>query len=309
MATKNGGSEVPDFIARLSASIEEITPRRAKEILAVGNRKNRKLNESHVINIERLIARGEWMADSNDMILIDEDGALVNGQHRMEAIARGDIAVWLVVLRGVDRRVVQVIDQGSNRTLAQALEIDGRWADPAGTAMAIKWLYLMINRMERKVPSGSQGTVPQYLALLEDHRAIEYSLAPGLAAAKAFKASGMTKGVFAAYHYAMSTADPDKANEFFSALSTGMGADDDSPAIVLRRAYLDDEVETNAKRMPKWVACASLVKAWEAFRADEQLVDGDLKFVQSGQWAQEVPTVTGVDWLLPDDEDDEDEDN
>lgn len=295
MSAKN----VADFIASLSVEYEEVTPRTAKEILNSGNRRNRKLNEARVRYFEGVIKRGEWMPDSTDAIGIDSNGNLVNAQHRLEAIARGEVAVYALVARGVRPEVIQVIDQVTPRTMAQTLDIDGNWTDTAGVQAAVVWLYAMINHWERAVPGDSKATVPQLLAILGDHPNIVKSLENGALASSRFKVNGMSKGVFTAYHYAMASVDPDQADEFYIQVANGIDLEEGSPAYALREVFIRDMTQPPGRSMKRWQACAKLVTAWEAHRNGEQLSEDDLSVIAS----VDVPSVSGVDWLSESDSD------
>jgi len=44
------------------------------------------------------------MYDSTDAVGLAGDGAVVNGQHRLQAIADGDHGVWVLVVRGSGTR-------------------------------------------------------------------------------------------------------------------------------------------------------------------------------------------------------------
>jgi hypothetical protein len=278
-----------------TCAIEEVTPERAKEMLHSGNRKNRALNEAAVRRIMGIIARGEWMSDSTDAIGLATDGGVVNGQHRLEAISRGDTTVSGLVLRNVSPDVVKIIDQGMSRNLAQTLAMDGGYVEPGTTATAVEWMYSMINRREKTMPNEFRPTVPQLLDILQAHPNVVESLDP--AGEVKFKIKGMTKGIFTAYHYAMACADSELADEFYLQLATGLEVTEDSPAYVLREKYNSDTLLPEAKRMKKWEGCAFLVIAWEATRRGEVITKKHLRVTRSGSRAQQVPTVSDVSWL------------
>jgi hypothetical protein len=278
-----------------ACAIEEITPEEAKRMLATGNRKNRRLSEPSVRRLEAVIARGEWMPDSTDAIGLAADGSVVNGQHRLEAISRSNVSVRALVVRNVSPDVIKIIDQGMSRNLAQTLQIDGGYTEPGTTATAADWLYNMIGRFEKSRPTEYKPTVPQLLELLAEHPHLTDSLDP--AGMVHSRDKHLTKGVLCAYHYAMASADPDMADEFFSQLATGLDVVEYSPVYVLREKYNQDSQRPAEKQMKKWEAAAYLVMAWEASRRGAALSSKQLKVIRSGPRATAVPTVSGVPWL------------
>lgn len=278
-----------------ACAIEEITPDDAKQMLGAGNRNNRRLSEPTVRRYMGIIERGEWMEDSTDAIGLATDGAVVNGQHRLEAISRGGVTVRALVVRNVRPEVIKIIDQGMSRSLSQHLTIDGRYMEPGVTASAAEWMYNMIGRFEKSRPTEYKPTIPQLLELLAQHPHLTDSLDPAGEARRV--TPKLTKGILTAYHYAFACADPDIADEFFSQLASGLDVVDYSPVYVLREKYIDDQKRAENKRMSKPEAAAFLVTAWETTRDGRTLSARQLKFVRSGAKASSVPAVSGVDWL------------
>jgi hypothetical protein len=291
----NNHSYDPDFQVPCTAAFEFVTPEAAKQMLAAGNRHNRRLMDFAVRRLKGISERHEWMYDSTDAIGVATDGSVVNGQHRLHCIADSGIGVWVLVVRGVRPEVIKIIDQGMGRSLAQTLAIQGGFADPRATATALEWMYKMTGHFEKSMPTEADPTQPQLLQLLEEHPHVVDSVEP--AKAVQVKVNVLSRGVYAAYHYAMSCADPDLADEFFTQLATGLEVGDGDPAYVLRERFTADRLKPADKQLRKWEAMAFLVIAWEAARRGEALSARQLRITRSGRGAQQVPTVQGVDWL------------
>jgi len=79
---------------------EMITPNQAAIWLKEKNTKNRKMHRPHVIEFKNIIDRGDWQVLPILTIAFDIDGILIDGQHRLAAIAEGDISVAVYVARG-----------------------------------------------------------------------------------------------------------------------------------------------------------------------------------------------------------------
>ncbi|MCH8863018.1 MAG: hypothetical protein IID51_10965, partial [Proteobacteria bacterium] len=50
-------------------------------------------------------------------------GWIIDGQHRLAAIEVTGLSAWMVVVRGVDLRVFTTLNDGSSRTMGDALEV------------------------------------------------------------------------------------------------------------------------------------------------------------------------------------------
>lgn len=282
----------PDFQPPCTAQWEFITPEIAKQMLAAGNRHNRKLNNGHVARLRGIAERGEWMFDSTDAVGIGDDGSINNGQHRAQMIAEGDIGLWCLVVRGVRPEIINVIDQGSARNFTQTLQIDGRYADPAAVSQAVEWAYRMIGRHEKTMPHEAKPSVPQLLGWLAEHPRVEDSLEP---AKECRRKLPVKAGMLAAYHYAFSCVDPELADEFMAQLATGLDVGDSDPVYTLRERLIKDQTVPSDKQLKPWQVATLLVRAWEAAREGSKIPAK--AFAKPPVTATVVPTVSGVGWL------------
>ena len=79
-----------------TSDIIEVTPEMATEWLK-GNTKNRPINEEKVAEYAEKMRLGEWRERHSVPIILQSDGRLINGQHRLYAIIRAGVAVRLRV--------------------------------------------------------------------------------------------------------------------------------------------------------------------------------------------------------------------
>ena len=97
---KNDGSKI-------ISGVMYITPDQASKWLANNHTGRRKI-PSESERIARAILEGKWVV-SGETIIVDSDGRLLDGQHRLEAIVLAGIAVPSVVALNVDPRVAGTI--------------------------------------------------------------------------------------------------------------------------------------------------------------------------------------------------------
>lgn len=101
-----------------------VTPAIAREWLK-RNHCNRPLRRRIVDQYARDMASGNWL-QTGDALKFDRDGNLLDGQHRLTAIAEGAVAVELLVLTGLDPASQLVMDSGAKRTASDQFKLLGR---------------------------------------------------------------------------------------------------------------------------------------------------------------------------------------
>jgi hypothetical protein len=74
--------------------VETITPERARALL--GSNGNRPLRKTRVLAFVEVLKRGHWRL-SHQGIAIAADGRVLDGQHRLAAIAEADVTVQMCV--------------------------------------------------------------------------------------------------------------------------------------------------------------------------------------------------------------------
>lgn len=117
----------------MRSEVTTITPEIARAMLSL-NTGNRHLRKGAVRGLANAITRGEWKLTPQG-ISISSKGVLMDGQHRLEAIALSGVPCPMVVWNDVDPEAFGVIDQGITRTLGDAAQI------PAKQTEVMKFLH------------------------------------------------------------------------------------------------------------------------------------------------------------------------
>lgn len=105
-------------------SIETITPALAADWLKSNAEYNRKERPKWVQELAASIKDGRWVING-ESIIFDEDGFLIDGQHRLSAVVESGIPIRSVVVRDVSRDSFKTIDSGHRRTGADRLSFIG----------------------------------------------------------------------------------------------------------------------------------------------------------------------------------------
>lgn len=100
-----------------------ITPDLAKKYLAA-NVDNRSISRKLVAQFSRNMLNGNW-ADNGQTIVLDHNGDLIDGQHRLSAIVMSGCPQTMIVVEGIQRKDRDTIDAGRARTAGDNLRMAG----------------------------------------------------------------------------------------------------------------------------------------------------------------------------------------
>lgn len=219
-----------------------VTPRLAGALLA-RNADNRPLiwnapNRS-VSAYAAAMSRGEW-ALNGETIIVSSSGALNDGQHRLNAVIEAEVSVQMQITFGVDRNTRHTVDQGVARTPGHILSMAGEAnANRLATALQFLWAHYNANTLN------ARPSTDQLLETLLLHGAIRDCVAATGHLAGEYRVS---HGYLAASHYLCRKHDAFAADQWLSALTTGLNIQNvNSPVARLRKMF----GEHSAKRQRK----------------------------------------------------------
>lgn len=122
-AAQAQGYDVPAFPEGMTATLELITREIAEELLAA-DFVNRKLSAKHVgLLAEDMNDRRFYT--TNQAIGINEEGLLIDGQHRLEAILQSGKPQWMWVIRGVNKDAALALDRNRSRSPGDNINMMG----------------------------------------------------------------------------------------------------------------------------------------------------------------------------------------
>jgi len=269
----------------LHIEVMTITPDQARAWLDRGGL-NRSLSERRVQRLMMAIRRGEWRL-TGEAIKLDVDSKVRDGQHRLEAIARGGAPVQSVVIRNVTEDAFDVMDTGAVRSPADVLGIHGI---PYRTAMASAARGLiLIERFGRYQPTRwepeSTITAPEILAYVRDHP----ELIDAIRMSDNLRSSGFIGGVgLWGTVLAMLLRKDRKATELFvEGLMEGANLPKDSPILKLRNQLQVQYAKWDNTGGGRESLIALAVKAWNLWRRGEGIQH--LSWRSEGRGAEDFP--------------------
>lgn len=212
-----------------------ITPKMASKYLEK-NGINRPLNETHVERFVEIIKSGLWCPVSC-VFHIADNGTLLNGQHRLNAIVRSEITVYAWVCFDISETTYNAIDtEMRKRAIADLLPRGTLCKNNIGAICNALW-----NIKYNEWPSLSQKTLDLFYEYQPD---IEWAWSVFQPKVSIFSA-----GVIGAFAYAHSVGKIQKKVEAFAEeLVTGIGRETGALSIVLERACMRTSKMGNKNR-------------------------------------------------------------
>jgi hypothetical protein len=238
-----------------------VTPELACDWLAL-NTNNRPLRESWVQALARRIEADEWVLNG-ESIKFNCTGNLIDGQHRLAAVAMANKSITTQVTYGAPANAFETLDGQKRRTLSDALALMGETgcANLAG-CINLHWRY------EHRQMVGAV-TLPTTHAGLT-----HFATHPGLREAAKVGDRHSTKArctptVLGVAWYLFSAKDPDSASEFMAALSEGTELKATDPIFRLRERFIRNR-EARLK-MGSAELLALVIKAWNYWRIGREV--------------------------------------
>lgn len=239
---------------RCQARVEQWSPDKAKKQIAASKTVNRNVSDAFVLELAQAIEDGEWQLNG-ETIKIDVNGNIIDGQHRLHAIAMGDKTVPVLTVRNLPAATFDTVDRGRARTMGDILTVHGEInANVLGAALSWLWKYQTGNM--QKTGRAARPRAPQSMEILTKNPGLRESIS----AVRTCRL--LAGGMAGALHYLFGMASADKASAFFESLSSGVGLKRTQAAYVLRERLVANK---GAQAKLHQVAIAALViKAWNA---------------------------------------------
>lgn len=230
----------------MKASVEVITPELAKEYLTHNIETNRRINKKRVSSYAKNIIAGAWQLNG-EPICFNQNGQLVNGQHRLSAIIQANRSISIVVVRDIPNDVT-IFDRGFVRATYSSLRMSGYGIETANTyTTALAKICIQTRNMSGSITYSlvSDNEVLDFLANNEDDVQFAYTLcAKNGKDSKGKRTSTRTASVMGAvFEAAQNGEDKDTIKSFIEVFRTGFyESKEQTAAIVLRNDFLSNSI-------------------------------------------------------------------
>lgn len=238
-----------------------VTPEIATHWLTF-NTSNRGIFASRLEEFKAAIIAGAW-ADNGEAVKFAH-GKLLDGQHRLMAIAVTGKAQKLSVVCGLAPETQVTMDTGRSRTPRDVLSIEGMDIWSAGVCGSA--IHGIITAENGGLPS-SPAKYPNRVvkAFFLEHRA-ELERTVRFLHDMPHRPMVLSFSRAATFHYLFSKIDKDRADWFFSRLYIGDALKTTSPVFHLRNVLMNDWTAKSKKSV--FIQCYHIVAAWNAVRKD-----------------------------------------
>ena len=230
--------------------VETITPDDARRLLdrteGLGFT-NRAIVKSRVAKLAHAITVGQWRV-THQGIAIGEDGAVLDGQHRLRAVIVADTAIESLVIHDADPETFVVLDTGAARTTADTLKIAGHTDTNVLSAM-VRGFIVYDSLVGTTAGFGNAmrtlttADVVDFLAVEKHDEATKGALYAAHSVARGLARYGLTTSIgIAMMECRLRTNElgRDTTAEFFARLSDGVMLAPSSPVLALRRWFMSD---------------------------------------------------------------------
>lgn len=259
-----------------TVAIETIFPIDAQQYLAL-MRTNRKVRQRHLEHLTAEVQSGQWQLNG-ETIKFDEEGHLIDGQHRLLAILHADTAIQTYVVRHLPAQAHATIDLGLKRSPGDILGLEG-YSNATNLCASARWLW----RYETGQMTGYRvnPSIETLKATLSAHPDLKNSLSYG-----SLLGRYITRSLGSALHCLGNEQDPVLTETLVQAIYTGEGLLRTNPLYLLRQRLIANS-QAKAK-LPDYEVAALTIKAFNACRASEAI--RTLRWRTSGEKPELFPT-------------------
>ena len=251
----------------MNAKVREITPDLAEKWLATSEG-NRNLSPAIVARFAKDIAEDRWNVNG-ETIVMDDEGRLLDGQHRLAACVEAKKSFSTFVVHGVPRAAFATLDSGRKRMVADVLHIAGH-TDTKTLSAALNVVLALNSSAPSTAYNYKAVTNSNALTVLEQHVGITESILFSSRLISANKVAFISRGNLAGLHYAFSQKSPAAADDFVETLCTGELLTRESPIFMLRKRL--DEMTRNRGSQPRaYTVWAFTIQAWNAWRENRTI--------------------------------------
>jgi hypothetical protein len=222
---------------------------------------------------------GVW-GQHGDTIKRDENGCVIDGQHRLLAVIESGMTIQFCFVDGIDASMQDSMDTGARRSLSDQLAMRGE-KNVNSLASAIK-VEMTWRQHGKPSNQGGIGHI-QALRFFEQHQDLRESVNATRACAQKIK---YPNGLAAVIHRRMTVLSPDDADLFWSLLTTGK-VTESSEAIAILRDRMITAGNNDRSRMKPMYRAAVTIRAWNAWLTNTELK----KLSWSPQRGEKFPTL------------------
>lgn len=246
----------------ITSQLVEVTPELAERWLG-SNTHNRNIRPNLVDAYARDMAGGRWLVNG-EAIKFSAANVLLDGQHRLLAVAKSGATITALVVRGLPESTQETMDAGARRTAGDALRLRG--AANYSTTAAVARKALMWSHGQRTFDGAIRPTNVEIVAFAEAnadvYTAAEIASHYRNQIPAAVSVSGLCYWLFA-------RIDARMTDEFYARLATGADLYSGHPVLTLRNRLVD--LRGPGRSVADERVTAMFIRTWNAVRSGRTL--------------------------------------
>lgn len=262
----------------VQCTIETITPEVASKLLEL-NTNNRPLNQRHVEFLVDEIKQGRWRMNGESIKL--NGVQLLDGQHRLTAVAMSGKAIQCLVVRGINTDAFSTIDLTRRRTGGDVLSIAGE-IHATNLAAALQVIYCYRTRQFMRSFRLPATQIQNELSLFPGCRSSVSKVQQ--------RSVLMPTSVLSGFHYLGSLVCKETADRFLEDLISGAGLTTGDPVLLLRNRLIENK--KSKARLVKTYIAALTIKAFNARLTGVPIKQ--LRWTTDGRNTEEFPEIEGL---------------
>jgi hypothetical protein len=255
-----------------STTIEKITPKLAEAYLATNIGHQRNVTMSHQFHLRQQMEKGQWIM-TGEPIIFDNQGRLVDGQHRLRALIDANMEIEFVVIRGVLPESFMAMNRGKSRTSANVFAIHGTKNHTAlASCVAGVLNYRRALAMEIKMKDGRTrqgGSLRTWVRASTtdliseyDNHPDEYNAAVHIAANVKASCAVSISSTAAALALIDANHTLDEVADFWESVKKGAGLEEGDPILTLRNKLAANN--SSKSKLGHHLILMIVIKAWNA---------------------------------------------
>lgn len=241
-----------------------VTPEQALQWLGVNAEENRNVRSTRVDMYARDMRDGKWQL-TGEAIKLDTDGVLIDGQHRLRAVVKANVPVYMLIVSNLPHEAMTVLDSGISRTFGDKLK--GVSSTHRNQIAAVVRRVTMWERGNRMSKSDAPTHAELMSAFDRDASGFTAATLRGMDVARQRICSAGPAGTA---FYLFNRIDPEQAHRFFDFLITGANLPEKHPILTVRNRLTGAQVRREDKLSVE-DQLALLIRAWNAFRENRTL--------------------------------------
>lgn len=274
-------------------------PKISAEFLDTRNSRNRLRSKRHITHLAGMMRKGNFRL-TGEPILIDWDGILVNGQHRLAACVEANVPFWCFVTANLDPEVFKHVDQNLTRSLAKHLERE-KETHPGHLAVLLRLIpeffasgNVKVGVFEKRDPEELIAGLVRYPGLRES--AVFAHSITRLEQPRISLFNG--RGTLSVLHWLFSRVDRELAEQFLRyAVSTGIPISKPWHHVKCLQSHL--EQKNNKAKLPRGNVEAFSIMCWNRIRGVDKgktygTWDGEPVEIDGWRYVDGLPNLEGV---------------